>query len=51
MLTACELADLSPAVLKRLLLRREAPSATIKQMIEATYLPWAEQMAAVFGES
>jgi len=45
------LAYLSPEVLERLLLWREPPSATIKQMVEATYLPWAEQMAAVFGES
>ena len=42
------LAYLSPDVLERLLLRREPPSATIKQMIEATYLPWAEQMGRVF---
>jgi hypothetical protein len=45
------LAYLSPEVLERLLLWREPPSATIKQMVEAPYLPWAEQMAAVFGES
>ena len=45
------LAYLSPDVLERLLMWREPPSATIKQMIEATHLPWAEQMATVFGES
>jgi hypothetical protein len=44
------LAYLSPDVLERLLLWREPPSATIKQMIEATYLPWAEQAGRVFGE-
>ena len=43
------LAYLSPDVLERLLLLREPPSATLLQMIEATYLPWAEQMERVFG--
>ena len=42
------LAYLSPDVLERLLLWREAPSATLLQLIEATYLPWAEQMDKVF---
>ena len=42
------LAYLSPDVLERLLLWREAPSATLFQMIEATYLPWAERMGRVF---
>ena len=42
------LAYLSPDVLERLLLWREAPSATLTQMIEATYFPWAEQMGRVF---
>ena len=42
------LAYLSPDVLERLLLWREAPSATLLQMVEATYLPWAEQMERVF---
>ena len=42
------LAYLSPDVLERLLLRREVPSATLLQMIEATYVPWAEQMGRVF---
>jgi NAD(P)-dependent dehydrogenase (short-subunit alcohol dehydrogenase family) len=37
------LAYLSPDVLERLLLWREPPSATLLQMVEATYLPWAEQ--------
>ena len=41
-------AYLSPDVLERLLLWREAPSATLLQMVEATYLPWAEQMGRVF---
>ena len=42
------LAYLSPDVLERLLLGLEVPSATLIQMIEATYLPWAEQMERVF---
>ena len=42
------LAYLSPDVLERLLLWREPPSATITQMIDATYQPWAEQMERVF---
>ena len=42
------LAYLSPDVLERPLLWREAPSATFLQMVEATYLPWAEQMESVF---
>ena len=42
------LAYLSPDVLERLLLGLEVPSATLIQMIEATYLPWAEQMGRVF---
>jgi len=42
------LAYLSPDVLERLLLWREAPSATLLQIIEVTYLPWAEQMGRVF---
>ena len=41
------LAYLSPDVLERLLLWREPPSATFLQMIEATYLPWSEQMGRV----
>ena len=42
------LAYLSPDVLERLLLWRETPSATLLQMVEATYLPWAQQMEMVF---
>ena len=38
---------LSPEVLDRLLLLRESPSAKLLQMIEATYLPWSEQMGRV----
>jgi len=42
------LAYLSPDVLERLLVSREPPSVTIVQMIDATHLPWAEQMGRVF---
>lgn len=42
------LAYLSPDVLERLLVSREPPPVTIVQMIDATYLPWAEQMGRVF---
>ena len=43
------LAYLSPDVLERSLLLREGPSATLLQMVEATYLPWSEQMRRCFG--
>jgi hypothetical protein len=33
---------------EHLLLWREPPSASIAQMVEATYLPWAEQRGRVF---
>ena len=42
------MAYLSPDVLERLLLWREAPSATLLQLVEATYLPWAEHARKVF---
>ena len=42
------LAYLSPDLFERLLLWREPPSATLLQMIDATYLPWTEQMGRVF---
>ena len=42
------LAYMSPDVLERLLLWREPPSATLLQLVEATYLPWPEQMGRVF---
>ena len=44
------LAYLSPDVLERLLLLRELPSATLLQMIEATYLPWAQQISVVYAK-
>lgn len=41
---------LSPDVLERLLLMRMAPSVSVKDLINATYRPWAEQMERVFDE-
>ena len=43
------LAWLSPSVLENLLLHRQAPTVSIKEMIEVADLPWAEQEADVFG--
>ena len=42
------LAYLSPQVLERLLVWREPPSVSVNDLIDATYLPWAEQMGRVF---
>jgi hypothetical protein len=42
------LAYLSPNVIERLLIWREPPSVTINELIEATTLPWSEQMERVF---
>ena len=44
------LAYLSPDVLERLLLWREPPALSLTDLIKASYLPWAEQMARVFDE-
>lgn len=43
------LAYLSPTVLRRLLLHREAPAATIADLVEAASLPWTKQEAVVFN--
>lgn len=43
------LAYLAPAVLEKLLVQRAAPAVSIKDMIVAADLPWAEQEAVVFG--
>jgi hypothetical protein len=42
------LACLSPAVLEKLLIQRAAPAVSIKEMIVAADLPWAEQKAEIF---
>lgn len=35
---------LSPDVLVRLMISRDPPSVPVNDLIDATYLPWAEQM-------
>jgi hypothetical protein len=45
------LAYLSPDVLERLVISRDPPSVSVKELIEVTYLPWAEQMVRVFANS
>lgn len=42
------LAYLSPQVLEGLAVSRDRPSASVNELVEATYLPWREQSAAVF---
>ncbi len=43
------LAYLAPTVLDRLLLRREPPAISIREMTFVADLPWDEQEDAVFG--
>lgn len=43
------LAYLSPDVLERLVISREVPSISVNELVEATYLPWAEQTAIIFS--
>lgn len=43
------LAYLAPAVLNKLLIQRAAPAISLKDMVVAADLPWAEQVAVVFG--
>lgn len=42
------LAYLSPDVLVWLVIKRDPPSVSVNELIEATYLPWSEQIARVF---
>ena len=42
------LAYLSPDVLERLVISRDPPSVSVNELIDATYMPWAEQMGRVF---
>ena len=37
---------LSPDVLERLVISRDPPSVSVNELIDATYLPWAEQTIA-----
>lgn len=39
---------ISPAVLEKLLIQRAAPAVSIKEMIVAADLRWAEQKAEIF---
>ena len=43
------LAYLAPAVLDKLLIQRIPPAASVKDMVAAAELPWAEQDLAAFG--
>jgi hypothetical protein len=43
------LAYLSPDVLERLVIWRDPPAVSVNDLIEATYLPWAEQMGKDFS--
>ena len=45
------LAYLSPDVLERLVISRDPPSVSVNVLIEATYLPWAEQAGWVFTDA
>ena len=42
------LAYLSPEVLERLAVKQEPPAISVAALIDATYLPWVQQAAAVF---
>jgi hypothetical protein len=43
------LAYLAPAVLDRLLIRRMPPAVSIKDLAQATELPWEKQKNVIFG--
>lgn len=42
------LAYLSPGVLERLLIWREPPAVSVNELVNATYLPWVEQVERPF---
>jgi hypothetical protein len=42
------LAYLSPGVLEHMVLGREPPAVSINDLLDATYLPWAEHTGRVF---
>ena len=44
-----KLAYLAPAVLEKLLIARVPPVVSVKELVAAAELPWAEQQAAIFG--
>lgn len=37
-------------VLEQLVISRDAPSVSVNELIDATYLPWAEQAGRVFDD-
>ncbi|MTH96382.1 hypothetical protein [Roseibium sp. RKSG952] len=43
------LAYLAPAVLKRIVYKRETPAVTLLQLTEIALLPWEQQEEKVFG--
>ena len=45
------LSYLSPDVLQRLVTQRVPPAVSLNELIAVAELPWAEQMAQVFGGS
>ena len=45
-----KLAYLAPAVMEKLLIARVSPVVSVKELADATELPWAEQEAAVFSQ-
>lgn len=42
---------MSPDVLERLVISRDPPAVSVNDLINATYLPWAQQMGRVFDGS
>jgi len=45
-----KLAYLAPVVLEKLLIARVSPAVSVKELAEATELPWEDQEAAVFSQ-
>lgn len=43
------LAYLSPEVLERLVVKQEPPAISVAELIDATYLPWAQQAQLILG--
>jgi len=44
-----KLAYLAPSMLEKLLIARVPPAVPVKELAQATEMPWMEQEAAVFG--
>ena len=45
-----KLAYLAPPVLEKLLIARVSPVVSVKELVEVTELPWAEQAGVVFAD-